>query len=313
MSLEASSIQIKKDRFLKQNPYAHIDGEGKLSALAPTYSFVEATLEEIAQDRILLENPYAHDYGTHGFQAIRKLNPVASLQLTEFNAKPRDYYSDKEIEKFARTIQIELWKNRKSLLSSSSNPIELLDPELAFKALGFNFELVETLGQFQRGDVAFEVAGTINKKLKRIQISRQFPSETRRFTAAHELGHAVMHASNGMHRDRPINSAFLQNRSSTEIQADKFATYFLMPEKLVRKIFKQLFLADQFYVDENTAFALGYDYTILKTMSVRELAKLLAKSEKYNFKNFSSLANHFYVSEQAMAIRLEELNLIASS
>lgn len=312
MSSEANLTQIKKDRFIKQNPYAHIDGNGMLSALAPNTVLVEASPNDISNDRKLLENPYAHDHGSEGYSAIKKLSNSAFLQVNGFIAKPQAYYSDDEIEELARSIQIELWKNRKALKSNLKNPIELLDPEIAIKALGFNFDLVETLGRVQNGRNSFEVAGIIDRKSKHVQISRQFPSEVRRFTAAHELGHAIMHAANGLHRDRPINGSTLSGRSSTEIQADKFATYFLMPSKLLKKVFKELFLTEQFLVNEDTAFALGYEYKFLKSLPIRELTKLLAKAEKYNFKSFKSLAVYFGVSEEAMAIRLEELNLVST-
>lgn len=303
--------RIKQDRFLKQNPYAHISGEGKLEALPPTPAYVDASPVEIWQDRKSLENPYAHDYGSEGLSAVKKSNREALFLLDEINSKSKQYYSNEEIGEFVRAIQIQLWRNRKALWANvPSNPIDLLDPEVAFTAIGFNFELAETLGHVYHGGKPFEVAGTINKKSKRVQISRRFPSETRRFTAAHELGHAVMHAENSLHRDRPIDGPNSQNRSSTEIQADQFATQFLMPEKLVRRFFKQLFLSEQLSVDEATAFALGCDYKALSAMSIRELARLVAKTEKFNFKNFKSIAAQFFVSEEAMAIRLEELGLV---
>jgi Zn-dependent peptidase ImmA (M78 family) len=311
MSSEANLTEIKKDRLIKQNPYAHVDGNGKLSALAPNAVYVEASSNDISNDRKILENPYAHDYGNEGFSALKKLNNSALLQADKFIAKPSSYYSDEEIEGLAKSIQIELWRIRKSLKNNPSSPIELLNPEVAIEALGFDFDLVETLGRVQHSGKSWEVAGTIYKKTKQVQISRQFPAEVRRFTAAHELGHAIMHAGNGLHRDRPINGSPISGRSSTEVQADKFASYFLMPSKLLRKVFRELFLTEQFVVTEDTAFALGHGYKFLKSLPKRELARLLAKAEKYNFKSFKSLAGYFGVSEETMAIRLEELNLIA--
>lgn len=311
--------EIRKDRFLKQNPYAHLDGDGNFSALPFKANSVEASPEEIRLSRLILQNPHAHSDGDVGYSALKNAaaaNPALSAThfvLEEFNPTPKEYYSDAEIETLARSIQIKLWQQKDKLWPglTPTNPIEILNPEIALRAFGFDFELVETLGQFEQSGKQYEVAGTINKKAQQVQISGQFSSVIRNFTAAHELGHALMHKTNHLHRDRPLDGSTTSTRSSSEFQADKFATYFLMPEKQVRKVFSKIFLTDQFTVTEETAFALGCEYNAMRKMSLREVSRILAKAERYNGANFRSLSSLFQVSEEAMAIRLEELASIS--
>jgi len=116
----------------------------------------------------------------------------------------------------------------------------------------------------------------------------------------------------GVHRDRPMDG-LKRSRDQVELEADKFATYFLMPEKLVRNRFSGLFGAEEFNLNEETAFALSY--TSLqefrtKYRTHRDLARLLASTECYNRHHFVSLATQFRVSIGAMAIRIEELGLL---
>ncbi len=314
------SARIIEDRRLKQNPYAHLNEHGGYSALPPISAQTEATSEQIRQSRLLLQNPYAYHDGADGYSALighatrgssTAVMPIGIVSLQELNPTPKEHYSDDEIERLARNLQIKLWQERNKIWLGieTSNPIRILDPEVALKAIGYNFELAETLGQFFHEGKLVEVAGTIDENSKYVHISRQFSPVIRSFTAAHELGHALLHKASGLHRDRPIDGASL-SRSTIEIQADKFATYFLMPQKQVRQIFKQFFLADKFILSEATAFALGSDYESLRKKTLRQLSKILASAESFNGINFISLAGQFHVSIEAMAIRLEELGLI---
>lgn len=309
------SSRIIEDRRLKQNPYAHLDELGTYSALPPVIGQPEASAEHIRQSRLLLQNPYAYLDDTGGFSAVlsQSTQPMQleNAFIKDLNPNPKENYSDKEIEQLARNLQAQLWKQRNKIWShiTISNPIQILDPEVALKAIGYQFEISETLGQFNHEGKQVEVAGTINREIKHVRISRQFPPLIRSFTAAHELGHALLHKANGLHRDKPIDGTSL-SRNSTEYQADKFASYFLMPQLQVRKIFKQIFLTDQFELTEETAFALGSNLDTLRNMSIRQLANVLASAERFNGNNFISMSNQFHVSIKAMAIRLEELELI---
>ena len=173
-----------------------------------------------------------------------------------------------------------------------------MDPEIAINAIGFQYLLRDSLGQFSQNGRMMEVAGTVESDTNQIQISRQFPVSTRRFTGAHELGHALLHNAKGLHRDRPLDGSTVSGiRDVIEIQADKFASYFLMPEKLVSKIFKDIFYTDFFTLNEETLFALGSEVAskLNNKCDSRSLARTLAGVESFNGRHFPSLASQFGV------------------
>jgi Zn-dependent peptidase ImmA (M78 family) len=90
-------------------------------------------------------------------------------------------------------------------------------------------------------------------------------------------------------------------------------THFLMPEKFVRASFESQFASECFALNEETVFALtgskssGFQE---RCQTLRDLSLILAKAEYYNGLYFTSLSDQFRVSAEAMAIRLEELELL---
>ena len=76
------------------------------------------------------------------------------------------------------------------------------------------------------------------------------------FTAAHELGHALLHEQLVLHRDRAIDGAKNAPFVGEEAQAEKFAALFLMPTRSVRKVFKRVFERSVLELSEGTALLL---------------------------------------------------------
>jgi len=298
---------ISESRRLLQNPYAYLNDVGGFSALQ---HYVEAEKKQISVSRRNQGNPYAYLDEFGGFSA-----DVHFDWSHEVSLKKKGRYSFDEIEHRVRVLQLKMWQSKSQIWAgvAPSNPIDILDPTIALKLIGYNADLDETLGQFHSDGKLLEVAGIIDSELKQVNISRQFASNIRSFTAAHELGHALLHETGRMHRDRPLDGA-TSSRSRIELEADKFATFFLMPSKLVQATFKRFFLTDKFRLDEATAFALGVGDNGKSSSSItslRQLSRLLASAERYNGLQFISLASQFDVSVEAMAIRLEELELLA--
>ena len=135
------------------------------------------------------------------------------------------------------------------------------------------------------------------------------------FTAAHELGHVVLHPPMKQHRDRPVDGeGDYVRRSQIEEEADRFAVCFSMPRKKVSSEFMMRFLTDQFELNDATAFAL-YRTSLFDVRSqwwsLRAGARELARATQFDGRPFASLSERFGVSIEAMAIRLEELDLLA--
>ena len=231
-------------------------------------------------------------------------------------AKHRKITSNADIEKIARQLQGAMWKNHKLIWKKKApdDPIELLKPQLAIQLLGYDFDSRISLGQHEIDGSMYEVAGQIDNEQKTILISSQYSPAVRNFTAAHELGHALLHQQQLLHRDRPLDgSGFASLRDDTERQADKFATYFLMPKQIVKDRFKENFLADQFVISEKTAFALNFSGVRElrdKASNKDGLTRILASTGFYNGTKIRSLGEQFGVSIEAMAIRLGELDLV---
>ena len=118
-----------------------------------------------------------------------------------------------------------------------------------------------------------------------------------------------------MHRDRALDGmAVAGKRSLQELQADKFATYFLMPSKLVMQAFQEIFGVNKFVINENNTFNLVKHSIPSKLKSeckdLRGLSLKLASTEKYIDESYISISSLFGVSVTAMARRLEELDLL---
>lgn len=305
--MSKSLERITQSRRLLQNPYAYLDDHGSYTALHRSDRSSASLSEQITESRRLLDDPYAYLDGDGSFSA---LSSHTQLDI----AKKQHRHSNIELQQKAKELHREIWLNKSKIWGDAapSDPVEMLDPSIALHLIGYDYDLEETLGQHRSNGRLIEVAGIIDNTSKRVFISRQFPNNVRIFTAAHELGHAVLHEARGLHRDKPLDGATL-SRDSIEFEADKFATYFLMPEKLVRARFANIFATDCFTVNEETVFALSRislnDFQ-KKCKALRDLSRILACAEYYNGLRFISLANQFRVSIEAMAIRLEELELL---
>lgn len=217
----------------------------------------------------------------------------------------------KLIEKKSRELLVKLWTKAKSQIGDKCSPFDILNPEYAAKELGVEFKEIESLGSYTAQGVTFEVAGIIDRKKKTISISNRFDKKVKRFTAAHEIGHYLLHEELISHRDKPLSGSELK-KDKIEREADYFASCFLMPRKLVIEEFKDIFGTDPLKIDETLRFALGYKNQN-KFFSNKNkplfYEKLLASASTVSGQNVIPIADRFKVSKEAMAIRLEELKL----
>lgn len=323
---KSERVSISERRFLLQNPYAFIEHlEARQTELDDDKQSLTLAAE-ISISRELLQNPYAYLDGAGNFSALANPNSGKSIKSAiREGAASRSSpsrsktitYSDNAIEAKVKEIHELIWRDKESIWIGAVpvDPVDMLDPSVALRLIGYEYQLADGLGQYRGTGGLLEVAGLIDRSSRTVRISSQFPNSVRAFTAAHELGHAILHESaGGVHRDRPMNGATL-SRESSEIEADKFATFFLMPAKLVRSRFAEVLRENIFFLDEDTSFALaGISHSELqrKCKTRRDLSRLLASTERYDGRHFPSLAAQFCVSTETMAIRIEELALLSS-
>lgn len=267
-----------------------------------------------------------HDYEVLQSSAAECLNDLRvasrtkSFELEVADLKSEKWsdrrMSNKAIEDLAKQTQNVLWEYRDFLWGQTAPeiPIDILKPDIALtKLLAYSFQYA-TLERHFEEEESYETAGQIDKENRVVLVSQAYPKEVQNFTAAHELGHALLHKGLVLHRDKPMDGSNA-NRDLKEVQADKFATYFLMPAKQVRSIFQELFGIEKFVLNQNTLFALTSRSGNLQAFRIehrnlRGLAKVIASTEYFAGKSFNSIAKVFGVSVGAMAIRLEELDLV---
>lgn len=223
------------------------------------------------------------------------------------------------IEQKVRALHKAIWQEKEQLWRGyQPKPIQMLQPEAAARVLGIDYQEVPNLGdtRFARKGTGYRIAGCMDRQAQVIAVSQEFKPEVMKFTAAHELGHWVMHPKNIMHRDLPIDGPSLKNafRSQEEKEADYFAACYLMPAKLVIEEFEARFgPISKFRFNEHTCFHLGLpDHNRALRCEEDSLDRefLLVRSTRYDGRYFNSLAKAFGVSDQAMAIRLKELKLL---
>lgn len=199
-----------------------MDGEGHYDALLPTDA------NDIHHLRRRLQNPWAYLDGSGAFTEaadepsdIDACVPVIAINRIVGPGKRARRYTKSEIAALVRKLQMELWSHRTEIFGSAKedHPDDVLDPMMALKAIGFRVSVSEMLGQYSDDGDQFEVAGIIDGPNRKAYLSRNFSPQVRRFTAAHELGHAILHGGVGLHRDRAVDAP--QSRDPDQSQRVK--------------------------------------------------------------------------------------------
>ena len=238
-----------------------------------------------------------------------------------------------------KTIQREAAKLRREVLNyvKSHNPRaqnakQYLHPKYAFEMLGVTYEErpdldleLRVFGEQKRFKRSV-IKGRLDRRNKTVATSERSSLAERRFTAAHELAHWVLHKGMIEHRDRPSDQVGAKPRRERE--ADEFAAAYLMPRKWVTKDLRTRFGTSPVNVDENLAWWLDQtDPERLLDQSYRDgsvvldsntpdadcervKAMAIAVCTSVGAGHFCSLADEYGVSATAMALRLLELDLI---
>ena len=220
-----------------------------------------------------------------------------------------------------------LWRRRAAIWTPTpASPDEIFPLDLRAvveKGLGVRFddpEYIPSPSPAAPQSVPVQTAGFIDREGDRIVVAQQFPTDYRRFTGAHEVGHWLLHPKLKYHRDRPLKGTerLAPKRPFEEYEADVFAAELLMPSKYLHKYFRARFREAIHIsnVDENLAVWLSgggaSDARISDLVShgKRYLALRVATCSCFESRHFESIAARFGVSPTAAAIRLEELRLV---
>lgn len=321
--------------FMDARGDSHVAFSGAVAALAGSLAIIRLNLLEFGSDdyrycETIIEKLRDMDltYTNYNALATSKITVLQReydvklpfyAELHDFVDSLRDMVSPsrEDIENGVSGLWKLIWKHR-NLIWPENPPKEhrdLLDPELIFKyVLGYDYVSREEFGALDEVGNTKEIAGLIHQTNRLVVVSNKFAEPIQRFTAAHELAHALFHKHDTLHRDMPAH--YEQSHASkprVEREADWGATCILMPRKFVEQEFEARFGSKPFLVNENSAFNLTKGSILELRNEVRDidgLATKLAQAESYGHVYFDSLATFFNVSTKAMAIRLIELELV---
>ncbi len=116
-------------------------------------------------------------------------------------------------------------------------------------------------------DLPDDISGILDLRNKpTIVVNKLHNSNRKRFSMAHELGHYVLHSTNGIHIDK--KTFFRNNRSSEaldkiEIEANKFAAEILMPSKFLIQALNEY--EDFLDIDEDLIATLANRFSVSTT------------------------------------------------
>lgn len=219
------------------------------------------------------------------------------------------------IEQEARRLQVEIYSRRDVRYQFGVPDIPtLFDPRNVADYCGLFYETRTRL--ITDWDGGGEAAGVWQRDHATVLVSTRFSYEVQRFTAGHEIGHYILHPQVGdrtLHREVPVEGP-RASRPPLEREADHFSACLLMPRKAVVAEFSARFSTKHpLVLTETVAYHLKADERVLFAQPSGSLmfAESVAKAQQFDHRRFNSLANYFGVSPRAMAIRLDELGLVA--
>lgn len=236
------------------------------------------------------------------------------------------------IREIARAVLRQLYRRRFEIWPDPpASPFEIIEPSFALWLEGILYKEVPQIYDFVEGSSGKpryqQLAGIFDPAARTVSVASNFGEEIRRYSAAHELAHLILHTAEGqerrLFRDPPVSEIERTRKRRPEIEreADLFAAEFLMPSKLLKAVFRQYFGRETLAgvpLDEEIVAWLSrrvlprQQFTVqqLRAMSSRNLAGLLARSRPWDTSSDSlTLCARFRVSDIAMAIQLEDLKL----
>ena len=217
------------------------------------------------------------------------------------------------IERASRALIERIWRNRLVLFPMGVNDrLEMLNPRIACAELGLKYDPHPELPWYTPQGIV-KVAGVLDRDNDTVSVAERLGPTVERFTAAHEIGHVLLHPGAIMHRELPDWQYRGQQKPLQEREADYFAACFLVPINLLAEEFEGRFGAPGTLVfDETSGFWLSPgEPERLAEFTREQRANALATVTRFNGRSFQSLCQRFCVSRTAMKIRLIETGLVS--
>jgi hypothetical protein len=191
--------------------------------------------------------------------------------------------------------------------------------KLIREVLNWELEQVQGLKASPYGD---ETVGMCDFPNRRILINVMAAEKERRFTIAHEIGHAVLHRescqSGAMLRQRSLRKRNEQARGTPterlELAANVFASELVMPERAVQAHFARVWNVDSLSFAssrvQEIADLLGARGRVFPFFGQCDRLYLSVLLSERSVSEVPSLSDFFGVSPTAMSRRIRELGLL---
>jgi len=202
-----------------------------LSALAGCNYIISLNLLSVQGDDLdamLMETDLQRlnsEYTKLNSNAYSKFNHLSTELETKYNFQyflkekqvDKEEYrklQDTDIEKLANQILNELWdkKNKLWKIKIPTKEINVINTKKVLENMGFQLFTEETLGVTDYEH--HEIGGIMNRELKVVLTSSLHKPVVKNFTAAHELGHVLLHTDNILFRDVPLNGEIRRHQKS---------------------------------------------------------------------------------------------------
>jgi len=240
----------------------------------------------------------------------RPARRVPGIGGGEINYRRRQFIREKANDLIRKLWQLEKSRRGPALRFRDLLPLE--PRQIAIELLSLEYEELEEIGHLSIGPLRVTLAGLLDRDKSLIAVSARLSLEIRRFTAAHEIGHFVLHPEITSLREDPRTDAALRAplRSVRGKEADLFAAELLMPERFFNQVFANLWGDDDIdggQLDDDRAYYLTQGKLSardISKLSRLERAKLVAREIPMTTADDLPMAEIFGVSPTAAGIQL---------
>jgi len=240
----------------------------------------------------------------------RPARRVPGIGGGEINYRRRQFIREKANDLIRKLWQLEKSRRGPALRFRDLLPLE--PRQIAIELLSLEYEELEEIGHLSIGPLRVTLAGLLDRDKSLIAVSARLSLEIRRFTAAHEIGHFVLHPEITSLREDPRTDAALRAplRSVRGKEADLFAAELLMPERFFNQVFANLWGDDDIdggQLDDDRAYYLTQGKLSardISKLSRLERAKLVAREIPMTTADALPMAEIFGVSPTAAGIQL---------
>ena len=166
-------------------------------------------------------------------------------------------------------------------VSKGEKALAPIDPIDVIEFLGYSVEYVD-------GKYDSSIYGALVPQANTVEINNDvsFNEGMENFTLAHEIGHIILHLSEiGDEKNSACDIGTSNSTDSKETEADKFASFLLMPTQMMKDAFYML-RKKPLYLKKN--FILGFVFKKTKRKRALEFAGKMIQVG--NFTNVSKLA-----------------------